>query len=37
MSNLTNRKVTAVLVQAAWADGSSWNKVAAELLRGGRG
>jgi pimeloyl-ACP methyl ester carboxylesterase len=37
MSNLTNRKVTAVLVHAAWADGSSWNKVAAELLRSGIG
>jgi len=37
MSNSTDRKVTAVLVHAAWADGSSWNKVAAELLRSGVG
>jgi pimeloyl-ACP methyl ester carboxylesterase len=37
MSSSTDRKVTAVLVHAAWADGSSWNKVAANLLRSGIG
>src|SRR5207302_10919200 len=29
------KDVTAVLVHAAWADGSSWNKVAGELHRRG--
>lgn len=33
MSSLNN--VTAVLVHAAWADGSSWNKVTSELQRKG--
>ncbi len=33
MSSFTDRKVIAVLVHAAWADGSSWSKVAGELLR----
>jgi hypothetical protein len=31
----TNSGVTAVLVHAAWADGSSWNKVTEELQRKG--
>jgi pimeloyl-ACP methyl ester carboxylesterase len=35
MSNKQKHKVTAVLVHAAWADGSSWNKVTLELQRRG--
>jgi pimeloyl-ACP methyl ester carboxylesterase len=35
MSNQPQRNVTAVLVHAAWADGSSWNKVTIELQRRG--
>jgi pimeloyl-ACP methyl ester carboxylesterase len=35
MSGQTQRGVTAVLVHGAWFDGSSWNKVAAELRRKG--
>src|SRR5216684_715977 len=35
MLNQGRRNVTAVLVHAAWADGSSWNKVTAELQRRG--
>jgi|SRR5579864_7636205 len=35
MSNQPQKKVTAVLVHAAWADGSSWNKVTSELHRRG--
>ncbi len=34
MSN-QNAKATAILVHAAWADGSSWNKVTEELQRKG--
>jgi pimeloyl-ACP methyl ester carboxylesterase len=37
MPSSTDKRVTAVLVHAAWADGSSWNKVAGELLRVGLG
>jgi len=33
MSSLKENNVTAVLVHAAWADGSSWNKVTGELRR----
>jgi pimeloyl-ACP methyl ester carboxylesterase len=35
MSSLKENNVTAVLVHAAWADGSSWNKVTSELQRQG--
>ena len=35
MSNEQRQKATAVLVHAAWADGSSWNKVTIELQRRG--
>jgi hypothetical protein len=35
MSSLKENNVTAVLVHAAWADGSSWNKVTGELQRQG--
>ena len=35
MSSLRENNVTAVLVHAAWADGSSWNKVTSELQRQG--
>jgi len=35
MSNERRNKTTAVLVHAAWADGSSWNKVTIELQRRG--
>ena len=31
----TNSDVTTVLVHAAWADGSNWNKVTEELQRKG--
>lgn len=31
----SNQNITAVLVHAAWADGSSWNKVTQELLDAG--
>jgi len=33
MSSSEQQNVTAVLVHAAWADGSSWNKVTSELQR----
>jgi pimeloyl-ACP methyl ester carboxylesterase len=33
--NQQQKKVTAVLVHGAWADGSSWNKVTTELVRRG--
>ena len=35
MSKERQNRVTAVLVHAAWADGSSWNKVSLELQRRG--
>lgn len=35
MSNERRNKTTAVLAHAAWADGSSWNKVTIELQRRG--
>jgi pimeloyl-ACP methyl ester carboxylesterase len=35
MSSHTQNNITAVLVHAAWADGSSWNKVTSGLLRRG--
>jgi len=35
MSTQEQKNVAAVLVHAAWADGSSWNKVSAELQRRG--
>lgn len=35
MSTEGQKNVTAVLVHGAWADGSSWNKVSAELQRRG--
>jgi hypothetical protein len=35
MSSLKENNVTAVVVHAAWADGSSWNKVTIELQRQG--
>jgi pimeloyl-ACP methyl ester carboxylesterase len=35
MSNERRNRTTAVLVHAAWADGSSWNKVTIELQRRG--
>jgi pimeloyl-ACP methyl ester carboxylesterase len=35
MSSLKENNVAAVLVHAAWADGSSWNKVTSELQRQG--
>src|SRR5260370_31823926 len=35
MASLKQNNVTAVLVHAAWADGSSWNKVTSELQRQG--
>jgi pimeloyl-ACP methyl ester carboxylesterase len=35
MSSLKRNNVTAVLVHAAWADGSSWNKVTSKLQRQG--
>jgi len=35
MSNHEQQNITAVLVHAAWADGSSWNKVTAQLQQRG--
>jgi len=35
MSSLKENNLTAILVHAAWADGSSWNKVTSELQRQG--
>jgi hypothetical protein len=35
MPNNPRNKTTAVLARAAWADGSSWNKVTIELQRPG--
>lgn len=35
MSNQADQNATVVLVHAAWADGSSWNKVIPRLQRHG--